>query len=297
MLTTLPIFPKFEKLSLKHKDDIEYFVRMFPPYNDYLFTSLFTWNISETFCVSKLMGNLVVMFEEYHSDDMFLGVIGNEISKDEVYLLIDKSIELGFGSKLKLIPEHLINDDLIGEFDVKEDLDNHDYILSVESATDFSGKKLRNKRNQYNRFIREYKDVIVRSLDPDEAVIEFGKLLEVCHNKTSDFFEEEKHIIGKCINCDKLPIKVLAVFCGNEIVSLCVYEVLDDYIIIHFEKFNTQYEGVNAFSKTQLAKVAVENNCRYINWEQDLGIESLRVAKKQYCPVNYLKKYSITLKT
>lgn len=294
-IENIAVFPLFEKLKLSHKDIIDTFVKQFLPYSDYSFIGLYSWNIKDACIISNLNDNLIIMENCYDFNGYFMSFIGNEISNDDLVSLIVKSKEFGCDGKLKMIPEHMITEGIVDNFLVSEDEDNNDYILSVTDIIEYNGRKLRNKRNQLNRFIKENENISINylSLKSKETFDICETFLCTCHNHTSDFFEDEKTIIRRCLDCEVAPVKILTILSDGVIVSICIYEIVSDYIIIHFEKFNTDYEGVNAYSKFKLGEIALDNYCNYINWGPDLGIESLRNAKKQYCPIKFLKKYII----
>lgn len=58
-------FPQFKKLELADKKDIEKFTSKFPPYSDFNFVSMWSWDIRGEMRVSQLNGNLVVRFTDY----------------------------------------------------------------------------------------------------------------------------------------------------------------------------------------------------------------------------------------
>ena len=72
-------------------------------------------------------------------------------------------------------------------------------------------------------------------------------------------------------------------------------EITPDCFVVHFEKAVDGYDGLlyaainNGFSSKLLSY-------KYINREEDLGIEGLRKAKLSYHPAILLEKYSFTLK-
>jgi hypothetical protein len=68
-----------------------------------------------------------------------------------------------------------------------------------------------------------------------------------------------------------------------------------DTAICHFEKaLKTHHASLNTFLVKEVAVKLCELGCRWINWEQDLGLDGLRRSKLSYQPAHYLKKFTIT---
>ncbi len=81
----------------------------------------------------------------------------------------------------------------------------------------------------------------------------------------------------------------------NRIIAYTIAEPLgDDTIVIHFEKGNTYFKGVYQ----AINQMFLENNAsdkKFVNREQDLGEPGLRKAKLSYNPIDFMKKYEITV--
>jgi hypothetical protein len=67
----IPLFPDFVRLSLAHKEMLREMAQRFPPYSDFNFVSMYTWNTDEVIGVAHLHQNLVVRFSDYESDRVF----------------------------------------------------------------------------------------------------------------------------------------------------------------------------------------------------------------------------------
>lgn len=82
----------------------------------------------------------------------------------------------------------------------------------------------------------------------------------------------------------------------NRIMAFALGERLDDdTIAVHFEKASYAYRGAYA----AINRIMLENigsNYRFVNREQDLGIEGLRKVKLEYNPVRFIKKYGVAAK-
>ena len=63
----------------------------------------------------------------------------------------------------------------------------------------------------------------------------------------------------------------------------------------HIEKADTRFPGIYAGINKLFAENAAKN-LKYINREEDLGIEGLRKAKLSYHPAFLLNKYTVTFK-
>lgn len=79
----------------------------------------------------------------------------------------------------------------------------------------------------------------------------------------------------------------------NRIMAFALGERLDDdTIAVHFEKASYAYRGAYA----AINRIMLENigsNYRFVNREQDLGIEGLRKVKLEYNPVRFIKNTAL----
>ena len=85
----------------------------------------------------------------------------------------------------------------------------------------------------------------------------------------------------------KVEEKIIAFTIGSKINN----ETFD----IHIEKADRDFEGAFALINQEFAK-RLDPCFKYINREEDLGIEGLRKAKLSYYPIKLIEKYIATLK-
>jgi hypothetical protein len=158
-MSKLPHFPEFEKINLEHQNVIQEIVKNFETYSDYNYVSLFGWDTEGTIAVSELNDNLVVLFSDYTGGDDFLSFIGTNKLQDTIDTLVEYCHKQKLTTKLSLIPEVVINElptQVRERYEITEDPDNHDYILSVDMLTKFESKRFATKRNLLNRFVRNH---------------------------------------------------------------------------------------------------------------------------------------------
>ena len=127
----LPQFPDFKKLEWTDRHSVEQFTKEFPPYSDFNFVSLWSWNTKDKMMLSQLNGNLVVLFYDYITDTPFLSFIGRNKLSETAHSLIEYSTHHFQEPSLKLIPEIVATQLCSEHFAVEPDENSHDYILSV----------------------------------------------------------------------------------------------------------------------------------------------------------------------
>jgi hypothetical protein len=64
--------------------------------------------------------------------------------------------------------------------------------------------------------------------------------------------------------------------------------------LLHFAKAVRGYPGIYQYMYQEVAR-RLPDQYRWMNWEQDLGIENLRAAKRAYHPARFFKKAKLYL--
>lgn len=298
----IPKFPIFKKLTVGDKTEIEKIIKNYPPYSDYNFVSLWSYNTKESIEISLLNDNLIVKFVDYFGIEHFYSFIGNKKVKKTIDTLLSHSKANNIGPELILIPETnlLSNARLSDNFVVEEDQDNFDYILSAGAISKLSGNKFGPKRNFVNRFIKNYPEATVKTCDINN--VKFQQQIEDLFltwekeaNKNRPETENELTAIQRLLkSASFFDLICVGIFIKNKLIAFSINEVAhNNYAVIHFEKADTAYIGVSQYLKQQTAMCLEKLGCTYINYEQDLGIPGLRKAKKSWQPIQYLKKFKI----
>jgi hypothetical protein len=293
---------EFKSLSLEDKEVFDSYII---PYNfltsEYSFISLFIWRKGLDIQYTIYKDALIIKKYDFEGKSHFMQPIGyrDEDFMEIIHALREyknmhrmdylfKDAEEPFICALKSI----YDDKII----VEEDRDNFDYLYESEKLISLSGKKLHGKKNHYNNFIKnnEYRvETITESIIPD--CIKTAR--EWC--KKSDckgyLLYESRAIEELLKNKASLDFEGIAVYVNNKLSAFTIGEkVKDDMAIIHIEKADATINGLYAF----INKTFVEthfSSVKFINREQDLGIEGLRKAKLSYHPVRLEAKYTVSL--
>lgn len=180
-----------------------------------------------------------------------------------------------------------------GSFTFREDRDYFEYIYLSEDLAELKGRKYHGKRNHISKFKNQYNytfeliddhnkedALLVSKLWCEQNVLgeDNGLTHEICAIRQAFRYFDELKFQGAVIKIDGKPVAMTA---GER--------VCDDVFVVHFEKALPGYNGLYAAINNFFAKELTQY--RYINREEDLGIEGLRKAKLSYRPSILLEEF------
>lgn len=297
----IPKFPEFRKLVADHKETIEAYTRIFPPYSDYTFPSLWSWNIHEQIELSDLNGNLVVRFTDYVTNEKFLSFLGNkEVIKtlEALFALIECAPD--HLSYLKLIPEHNLHGiHLSNGFEAVEDADNHDYIYRIIDLASLKRPRYHRHRNQISQFLKKYVwQIIPLDLSRNETWAEIEKVCEVWKRQKLQRNNNVQNDTNALSRLGDIALRTRLMGVGicvdGKLVGFSTFEFNHEAFATGlFELADMTYSGIYPHLRKQAAIRLVESGCKWLNLQQDLGIEGLRNYKTWCYPDFFLKKFII----
>lgn len=178
--------------------------------------------------------------------------------------------------------------------EITYDRDSSDYIYNSEDLITFKGKKFHGKRNHLKHFKEtnwRYEPISDKNLDMClmYAVESYNKKDE----KNYSVIVEQYAINFFFMNMKKLGLKGGAVFSDGKLVGISVGEQLNsDTFVVHIEKAAPDING----AYPAICSMFAEHNAsgfRFVNREEDMGIQGLRKSKLSYYPAFLLDKYII----
>lgn len=194
-------------------------------------------------------------------------------------------------------------------YEVTADENMFEYLYSPEDLIELKGPKYHAKRNFINRFGEEY--VFRPYVESDyEALMELVCMWSYRHiDNGVRFCEQEGWIKYKSLEkveaddeiivLDKVVRDLKGFNCfadvmeiDGKIAAFAAGEILPNNVgALYFEKANIDYRGIypvldNLFCKAHFASV------RYVNKQEDMGLEGLRKSKQSYHPVTMAERYT-----
>ncbi len=196
--------------------------------------------------------------------------------------------------------EHLLANFTASKIEEAPDLS--DYIYNQEDLANLPGSKYSKKRNHINQFKKKYSDFRLELICPEnfKTVCALEKTWFSESSESLDLQQEAEIICAALKNYEEFALKAGMkggiLFVGSQPAAFCLSSTLSpDVTDIHFEKCLSSFasDGGYAVINNEYAKTITT---KYINREEDLGIEGLRKAKRSYYPEILLPKFNIEVK-
>jgi len=212
----IPEFPKFKPIELSDKEDIEKMTQKYPPYSDFNFVSMWSWNIHNKVLIAKCNKNLVILFSDYITGKHFLSFIGENKVTETITELLEFSKKHYNAEFLKLIPEETINVMPETIFKSEADRDSYDYIYSVTDLANMSNWSKNSSGKRIRKFIRSNPEYTVKQSSineiPKEEYREIFKKWAKDKNIENHFELHEYKAFEKFLEIDNKNIKFISYF-------------------------------------------------------------------------------------
>ena len=182
---------------------------------------------------------------------------------------------------------------------VSEDIG--EYIYRMEDLVELHGSKLGKKKNLISQFKRLYPDYRVVPLTEEQipacrALADSWRKEkeQAAHVDHEEGIEEEHEALEITFrNFAELSIRGVCIFVGDRLVAFSICSrVNSEQFTVHFEKNDPEFKGSGQIVNQETARALLPFG-KYINREQDLGIEGLRHAKMSYRPLVLLRNYNL----
>ena len=271
------------------------------------FTNLYMWrkpfNVKWTleddviYMISEWNGKVAAL-QPLGAEDKMQAAIANIIdwfnSRDKDNKCVIGGTEKSFVDELLKFPD--------AKFDIKPHRDNFDYVYLADDLINLAGRKYHSKKNHLNSFQKNY---------PMANYLPITKeIIPKCREELNDWYENkspelpndpflalERAAIKEVLDnfCD-FKIKGGAIELDGRIIAFTFGEQLNtDTAVIHVEKADPEIRG--AYPAINQGFVAHEwSEMKYINREEDMGLEGLRKAKESYKPIKMIEKFNAVIK-
>lgn len=292
----IPRFPEFKKLELSDREGVESFTAQFPPYSDFDFASIWSWDVKGEMGLSQLNDNLVIKFTDYITGLPLLSFLGEGDPNDTARELIKHTAE----GSLALVPEVSVTALDPAIFRIEESREHFDYVCNVANHIEYSDPNLKSHRKLLRQFTATYPNFEQVPLDmtSEEVRRDVARVYTQWNEArgfltVSEAFAYERFLAGT----STLPYTAVGVRVNGRLIAFHVASLPSGTCAdALFSKADTQYRGIYAALDHVVALDLIKKEYTHMNIQQDLGIPNLRKAKISLHPEYFLKKYTVSLR-
>ena len=291
----------FKDIDINSKSELEpYFKLVDYKASEYCFSTIYMWrHLFNTKCYIE--NDFAIILLEYEKNVFSMIPL---CKKDKLLYVIDFALNY-IKNEYKRIQLKGINQEIADiikinykeKFIYEKERDLFEYIYDAESLRTLSGRKNKKKRNHVNTFLNLYKNRYEYKLLEKENFEECLELIDRWEESSGHKELDEEILSIKEVfeNYEKLKdnVKIAGVYIDNKLEAFTIGEKINENIaLIHIEKANQNIKGLYQYINQQFLLNEFPN-VKYVNREEDLGLDGLREAKLSYHPCKFIEKYSI----
>ena len=265
---------------------------------EYSFTNLNLWGRQK----AAFVDGYLVLFSQFERRSVYPYPIGSGDIKPVLDAIIQDAAQRGIRCRISSMGEddcRLLESLYPGRFQFYHDRDSYDYLYRIEDLAELAGRKYQKKRNHINRFRTNH--INAQTLPLNEKTMDLAKkLVDIWFEQYTAWDPEGDNHLERIALCrafshyEELGMEGLVLVEDGEPLAMAMGSPLSaDTFDIHFEKAREDADGAYAVINQAFARYLREKypDLRYLNREDDLGLEGLRKAKLSYYPDHLVEKH------
>jgi len=264
----------------------------------YSFVNQYLWGRQ----YGAIVEEMLVTFSQYHCKSVYLYPCGSGAVKPVVDAILADAAERGIPCRLAGLGKEdcdSLETMYPGKFRFHGDRDAFEYVYDINSLADLAGRKYQKKRNHLNRFRQANPDhwfepITDENVGQVETLVAQWYRLRQEADPHSDFVMEQAALRRALRHRQELGLEGLLLKTREGAVAMTLGSFLrEDTFDVHFEKALDIADGAYPAINQGFAAALREKypGLRYLNREDDMGLEGLRKAKLSYCPDHMVEKY------
>jgi hypothetical protein len=291
---------KWQKVDKKGLDTLRHHYSQFEPYCHLNIVDMWSYRGGPNYWF-KLGDTIAYKLNDYNDNSYYLTLLGEKSAKDTIKELSNHNKRVK-KLTLKCLPEETLK--ALGKWDavvsVHEDIDNHDYIFSVDQLVNFSSPQLQSKHRLYKKLVKKHPDITLRRLnikkEAERQLLYRVYRRWVAQTNPPDW-DKEFLALKRALSLKGTNLCCLGFFDGQKMIGFTVNEAEQSgYYQAFFGKADRAYPGLGILLEHETAKyMHKEYGSKHMNLQCDQGIEGLRNYKTSLGPLRHLKKYVVVI--
>lgn len=181
--------------------------------------------------------------------------------------------------------------------------DTFDYCYLTQDLATLSGNRYHKKKNHLNQFQKKHEGRYrIAAIDSENAKDALVAATNWCRENgcKGDYdlcFEYRgiHQLLSSWEEAVTFGLEGVVVYVDEAPVGITLAEPwVNDTLLVHIEKGDTQIPGIYAAINHAMANQAL-GRFKYLNREQDMGIEGIRKAKQSYLPSHLVEKTNLII--
>ena len=264
---------------------------------EYAFANLCFWGRQEI----AFIEGCAAIFAHVDGRSVYSYPIGSGNRREVVRLILEDAKERGIPCRiggLTLEDREEMEQWFSQEFLLVPDRDGQDYVYDIDDLADLKGRKFQRKRNHVNRFRAVHPDYTVEPITQEnlqqarDLVIHWYDYHR--ENGGGDYLLEKLAIDRAFRHYEALGMDGILLKIDGETVAMTMGSFMAPHMVdVHFEKAREDIDGAYAAVNSEFARYirAKYPDIRYLDREDDMGLEGLRKAKTSYNPHHMVEKF------
>jgi len=264
---------------------------------NYSFANLFLWGEQQM----AIVHDHLALYSRYSGKCVYPFPLGKGDKKPVLDAILADAKERGvcgcmFG--LRAEDQEAVEAIYPGRFRFENDPDVADYVYSIDDLADLKGRKYHKKRNHFYHFQTAYPNYTVVPLE-ESLLPRVREMLEDWYRQRmleqpDGDYEMEQHALFKALQHYRaLEMDGMVLLNGEDVLAFTMGSRLSpDTMDIHFEKAHWDVDGAYTAINCEFARYIRDRypDIRFLNREEDMGLEGLRKSKQSYQPHHMAEK-------
>lgn len=264
---------------------------------EFSFANLYLWGRQRL----AFVHDHAVLFSQFNRRTVYPFPVGCGDKKPVIDTIIADAAERGIPCRITGLTAknmELLQELYPDKFRYHCDRGSFDYVYDINDLADLAGRKYQKKRNHFNRFRNLYPYYTVEPLSAQnlprvQAMVDSWYESRLQADPSADFHMERAALNKALAHHEELGMEALVLLDGQEVLAFTMASPLcDDTLDVHFEKARPGEEAAYPVINCEFARYIREkmSHIRYLNREEDMGLEGLRKAKESYYPHHMTEK-------
>ena len=265
---------------------------------EYGFTNLYLWGRQRL----SMVDGVASVFSQFDRKSVYLFPIGCGNIKTAVDKIIHDAAVRDIPCRITGLSEEdrcFLEANYPGKFRFHTDRNSFDYVYSIDDLADLPGRKYQRKRNHINRFVHNnpqysLEPLTMHNTQQVREMVDIWYAQRQKQDPTADLHMEKAALYKALDHFEALDMEGLILRVNGQLAAMTLGSFLTEQTFdVQFEKAIEGYDGAYTMINYGFARYLRKKypNLKWLDREEDMGLEGLRKAKLSYCPAYLLEKY------